>query len=175
MEEGHEVIIRRLGSEARSTEAQLDSLRRLNDELISQARSSEQARLDASRAQEAAEKEVGVMRQTLSEARLDVERLPNEAGLQAQHMKALAVQHALASQHLADVVASESAKRREEHDALVRLARQEHDSIVCALRAELLAAAGELGQARESYHRLSAERPSVMEANATTADPQLQF
>ena len=83
------------------------------------------------------------MRQALSEVRLESEklseRLPNEAELQAQHLNALAAQRALASQHLADALARESAKRREEHD-----------SIVCTLRAQLLAIVGELGLARAS-------------------------
>ena len=99
--EGHDAIIKRLVSEAHATDAQLDNLRRLNDGLVSQARSSEQARLDASRAQEAAEAGVAVMRQALSEVRLESEklseRLPNEAELQAQHLKALAAQRAVAS------------------------------------------------------------------------------
>jgi hypothetical protein len=160
-------------AEANATDVQLDELKNLNDGLALQARSSEQARLDASRAQEAAEAEAAVMRRALSESKHDGERFPNEAELQAQHARDLAAQHALASQHLADVVARESAKRREEHESLVRLARQEHDSIVCSLRAELVAVAGELGQARESYDRLVADWRSELVANAATAGPHL--
>ena len=106
------------------------------------------------------------MRQALSEVRLESEklseRLPNEAELQAQYLKALAAQRALASHDLADALARESAKRREEHD-----------SVVCTLRAQLLSTVGELGLARASCDRLVADRGLVMEAHATTADPQL--
>ena len=65
-------------------------------------------------------------------------------------MKAPAAQRALASQSLVDALARESAKRREEYEAMVQQARREHDSIVGALRTELLTKVGELGRPRES-------------------------
>ena len=55
----------------------------------------------------------------------------------------------------------------------MRQARQEHDSIVGALRAELLTRSGELGQARESYDRLVAACGTVVESHGTPTDPQL--
>ena len=110
----------------------------------------------------------------LRDAKLRFEELPHSVTvLQEQHVKALATQRASASQSLADALARESAKRREEYEAMVRQARHEHDSIVGALRTELLTKDGELGRAPESYDSLVADRGKAVEAHATPADPQL--
>jgi hypothetical protein len=166
-----DLFVGKLTSEAHSTGVQLYDLRRINDGLVSQVSSVEQALVQATNVHQAAQARAATL---LRDARLRFEEeLPrSEAALQEQHVKDLAAQCALASQSIADALAHESAKRREEHDVLVRMARQEHDSIVCSLKAELLAGVGELGQARESYDRLVADRRSVMEANATTGDVQ---
>ena len=63
--------------------------------------------------------------------------------------------------------------RREEYEALAQNMRQEHKHLVATLRAELRDGVRELGQARESYDRLVADRGKAAEAHATPADQQL--
>ena len=119
----------KLTSEAHATDVQLNDLRRINDGLVSQISSAEQVLLQANNAHQTAQARAAI---ELQDAMLRFEEeLPrSKAALREQHAKDLAAQRALASQSLADALAHESAKRREEYDAMVRQAHHEHDSIV---------------------------------------------
>ena len=138
-----DLMMEKLTSEAHATAVQLNDLRRINDGLVSQISSAEQVLLQANIAHQTAQAPAAI---ELQDARLRLEEeLPRStAALRERHVKDLAAQRALASQSLADTLAHETARRREEYEAMVRNARHEHDSIVGALRTELLTKDGNL-------------------------------